>query len=182
MPDIWPPEVRSRMMARIRSRETGPELQLRAALRSAGIRYRAYPRIPGRPDIGISGTRIVVLVHGCFWHGCPRHYQAPATRASFWRDKLQDNRRRDRRANRMLRSAGFVPMTFWECEIEGSLPRVVARIRKALGAQGPLARLRQRPRRAGAERHSLSGRTQRSSLPETRSRRGTTASAQPPYQ
>ena len=63
------PLTRSEMMARVRAKDTGPEMAVRRALWAAGLRYRLHDkRLPGRPDIVLPARRIVVLVHGCFWH------------------------------------------------------------------------------------------------------------------
>ena len=50
--DFLKPETRSRVMSRIRSKDTKPELTLRRALYAAGIRgWRCHPReVPGKPD------------------------------------------------------------------------------------------------------------------------------------
>jgi DNA mismatch endonuclease (patch repair protein) len=48
---------RSEQMARIRSRNTNPEMTLRRAIWSAGLRYRVHAITPaGRPDIVFSSA------------------------------------------------------------------------------------------------------------------------------
>ena len=61
----------------------------------------------GRPDFVFPVERVAVFVDGCFWHGCPRHYTAPAGHAAFWRRKLVANRTRDRLVTRTLTRAGL---------------------------------------------------------------------------
>ena len=59
-------------MSRVRSKDTRPELLLRAALRDAGLarRYRANDaRLPGTPDVAFPRARVAVFVDGDFWHG-----------------------------------------------------------------------------------------------------------------
>src|SRR5690606_32324214 len=72
--DIVSPLRRSQMMSGIRSRNTGPEMKVRRALHRQGYRFRLHRKdLPGTPDIVLPGRRIVVFVHGCFWHlheGC----------------------------------------------------------------------------------------------------------------
>ncbi len=160
MSDIWPPEKRSEVMSRIRGRDSGPERLLRAGLRSVGVAYRTYPRLPGRPDVILPASRVAIFVHGDFWHGCPRHFRAPATRPEFWKEKLRQNRLRDARAIRQLRRMGWKVLVVWECRLEENLPGVVRRIER-WGHRGPLSGWRQlRPRsraKAAAGRRSRPG-------------------------
>ncbi len=118
MADVVPKEVRSRMMAGIRGKDTRPEMAVRRALTAAGIRYRLHRRdLPGAPDLVMSGRRAVVFVHGCFWHrheGC-RHAKLPSSNAGFWRAKLDRNVERDRKAAADLLAAGWRVLTVWEC-------------------------------------------------------------------
>ena len=74
MADIVAPEVRSRMMSGIRSKNTGPELAVRRGLHKLGFRFRIHDkRLEGSPDIVLPKWRAVIFVHGCFWHGHDCH-------------------------------------------------------------------------------------------------------------
>lgn len=118
------------MMARIRGKDTRPEIQLRRALHRRGLRYRLHdPRLPGRPDLVFPKYAAVCLVHGCFWHrheGC-RFATTPATRPAFWRAKFEANIARDARNERALRAAGWRIATVWECSLKKEVPGDVAR-------------------------------------------------------
>ncbi len=94
-----------------------------------GMRYRLGSRLPGRPDFVFSRHRIAVFVDGCFWHGCPLHYQAPKSRAEFWRRKLVANRTRDQRIDAALSVMGWRVLRFWEHEVIEDLHDAAARIR-----------------------------------------------------
>lgn len=119
MADSLTPEARSRNMAKIRGRDTGPEVRVRRAAHALGLRFRLYRRqLPGTPDLVFPGRRIALFVHGCFWHrhsGC-RFATTPKTRADFWQAKFDGNVARDARKEEELRSAGWTPATIWECE------------------------------------------------------------------
>lgn len=119
--DIVDRETRSRMMSGIRGRDTRPESLVRSYLHRAGLRYRLGGcGLPGRPDLVMPGRRVVVFVHGCFWHrheGC-RFASVPSTRAEFWREKFASNVRRDEQAISALVAMGWTPLTIWECEAE----------------------------------------------------------------
>lgn len=110
---------RSRLMARVRNRDTAPELQLRRLLHGAGYRFRLHPAdLPGTPDIVLPRFRTAIFVHGCFWHGhdCPRGGR-PGTNVEFWDTKLDRNRQRDQDVQDTLEREGWAVLTVWECEL-----------------------------------------------------------------
>lgn len=116
-----PPLTRSQVMARVKSKNTTPEIKVRAALWRAGLRYRLHRAdLPGKPDLVFAGRRVVVFVHGCFWHGhdCPRGARTPKDNAEYWRRKIDRNRARDAQAAADLAAAGWRVLTVWECEIK----------------------------------------------------------------
>jgi len=106
-------------MARVRQKDTHPELQVRRVLHGLGYRYRLHDRgLPGSPDIVFRSRKKVVFVHGCFWHrheGC-RRSTTPKTRADFWIGKFAANLARDRRQELELISMGWRSFVVWECE------------------------------------------------------------------
>lgn len=107
-------------MARIRGKDTKPELLIRRGLHARGFRYRLHAKLPGRPDVVLPGRRAAIFVHGCFWHGhdCPL-FRLPATRTNFWREKIAGNQARDRAAIERLHGEGWRTLTIWECSIRG---------------------------------------------------------------
>lgn len=120
MTDIVDKQTRSRMMARIRGKDTKPELVLRRALHARGFRYRLHVKgMRGRPDLVFAKFRAVVFVHGCFWHrhsGC-RFTTTPSTRPQFWQDKFAANVVRDNAMCAGLIEAGWRTATVWECAL-----------------------------------------------------------------
>lgn len=114
------PEVRSRVMAAVRS--TGnktTEVQLRLALvRAAICGWRMHNRdVPGRPDFFFAEKKLAVFVDGCFWHGCRKCGHVPRTRSGFWAAKIRRNRQRDRQIDAALRAAGITPVRVWEHQL-----------------------------------------------------------------
>lgn len=105
-------------MAGIRDKDTKPELTVRRALFAAGFRFRLHRRdLPGAPDIVLPRHRVVLFVHGCYWH---RHQECrfaklPSTRRDFWKAKLEGNAARDRSAVQALLADGWRVLTVWEC-------------------------------------------------------------------
>ncbi len=109
---------RSEMMSRIGPKDTAPEMVLRRGLHAAGFRYRLHRKdLPGTPDITLSRHRVVIMVHGCFWHGhegCG-NFRIPKTNTVFWAAKIASNAERDRARVRQLRELGWRVLTVWEC-------------------------------------------------------------------
>lgn len=130
--DIWSPAKRSAVMARISSKNTSPELFVRAVLRSMGLRYRLNVRtLPGCPDVVLRRHGAIIFVHGCFWHlhTC-RDGTIPKSRVAYWRRKLICNRDRDRKNMRRLTRGGWKVLRLWGCDIEKHPDRVVRKINK----------------------------------------------------
>ncbi len=68
-------------------------------------------------DLVFTRARVAVFVDGCFWHGCPEHFQMPATNRDYWEPKLAANVLRDRETDRLLTKAGWLVVRVWEHEI-----------------------------------------------------------------
>ena len=132
MADVMSPEQRSMCMARIKGRNTGPEILLRQALWAANLRYRLHSKLPGRPDVVFSRYRLAVFVDGCFWHGCKEHGVMPKGNGLFWKKKLGGNVDRDGRVNQELRNLGWRVFRVWEHDVErdtvGVVSKIVARL------------------------------------------------------
>jgi DNA mismatch endonuclease (patch repair protein) len=126
--DVLTPRQRSHCMSRIRGKNTKPEMTLRRALWSAGLRYRLHHGVPGRPDIAFPGSRVAVFCDGCFWHGCPIHSVSPKTNASFWKTKIGKNRARDERVAATLRAEGWKVIRFWEHEIKNNPGKLAGQV------------------------------------------------------
>ena len=120
MPDFLTPPERSQRMARIRSKNTVPEMALRRALHALGFRFLLDDkRLPGRPDIVLPKYRAAVFVHGCFWHrhgGC-KVASTPKSNTGFWTDKFERNVARDTRVAGELGVLGWRVFVVWECEL-----------------------------------------------------------------
>ena len=114
-------ERRSALMSRIRGRDTQPELVVRRTVHQMGYRFRLHRRdLPGTPDLVFPSRRIALFVHGCFWHshrGCPKG-RAPKSNLGYWRPKLQQNKKRDRRKAERLRRLGWRVVILWQCELK----------------------------------------------------------------
>lgn len=125
---------RSAQMARIKSRDTKLEMSVRRALHAAGLRYRLHAKdLAGRPDIVFRSRRIVLFVHGCFWHLHPdpncRLARMPKSKLDFWRPKLEGNRLRDGKNRSTLEAEGWTVIEVWECETNSDyLQQLIAEV------------------------------------------------------
>ena len=109
---------RSRLMAKIRGDSLRPEALVKAAARKMGLTFTANDKtLPGTPDLALRSRRIAIFVDGCFFHGCARCFRLPKTNAAFWRNKIDNNKRRDRRADRALRKLGWAVWRIKEHEL-----------------------------------------------------------------
>ncbi|MFM7059080.1 MAG: very short patch repair endonuclease [Planctomycetota bacterium] len=118
MTDVHSPSQRSRNMARIRSKDTRPEIAVRRLVHRLGYRFRLHQTdLPGRPDLVLKRHGRVIFVHGCFWHchNCRYGAVTPATNSEFWEAKRAANVARDRRNRRRLKDLGWNVLVVWEC-------------------------------------------------------------------
>ena len=125
MVDIVDKQTRSRMMAGIKGKDTQPEMKVRRFLHAKGLRYNLHDRsLPGTPDICLLRYRVVIFVHGCFWHrhkGCDLSY-ITASNKDVWRAKFKQNVDRDRKNIRALIRDGWRVIVLWECGLRRSEP------------------------------------------------------------
>jgi DNA mismatch endonuclease (patch repair protein) len=127
-------DSRSRLMARVRSKNTKPEIEVRSLLHKLGYRFRLHRKeLPGKPDIVFKRRRKAIFVHGCFWHGhgC-RIGKLPKSNLEFWQDKIERNRKRDAEKRSELEKLGWSIDEVWQCEIKDN-QKLTERLQKFLG-------------------------------------------------
>lgn len=110
----------SRRMAATRGSNNRVDRTLRSMLHRRGLRFWVQRRlIPGSTrsvDIVFPRARLAVFVDGCFWHACPIHGTKPKANAEWWREKLGQNKERDRDSNKRLHELGWQVLRIWEHE------------------------------------------------------------------
>ena len=119
--DRLTPQRRSANMSKVRGKDTGPEMTVRRIAHRLGLRYRLHRKdLPGTPDLVFPRYKLVLFVHGCFWHrhGDCRRASTPATRIEFWEAKFSKNLSRDQRQSQLLRDMGWDVRVIWECEVK----------------------------------------------------------------
>jgi DNA mismatch endonuclease (patch repair protein) len=133
MADVFSKKKRSEIMSRVKGKgNVATEGQLVEIFRRSGIAgwRRNFPLF-GRPDFVFPAPKISVFVDGCFWHGCPKHGERPASNRAFWLEKLRRNRARDLRVTKTLRSNGWTVLRIWQHELRHP-GRVRRRVLRAL--------------------------------------------------
>ncbi|WP_231502516.1 very short patch repair endonuclease [Herbaspirillum sp. RV1423] len=133
MVDVFSKAQRSAIMARIKAKNTKPEMVVRRIVHGLGYRYRLHrPDLPGKPDLTFPRFQKVIFVHGCFWHHhlCQRG-RLPSSNISYWAQKIQSNVLRDRRYLCELRMQGWKPLVIWECQLK-ERDKLVRRIKRFL--------------------------------------------------
>nr|WP_234881765.1 very short patch repair endonuclease [Agrobacterium larrymoorei] len=107
-------------MSRVRSKDTKIEIAVRKLAHRLGYRFRTnVAKLPGKPDVVFPRFNTALFVHGCFWHGhsCEKG-RLPKTNASFWAEKIETTKIRDRRNARELEDLGWRVFELWECQLK----------------------------------------------------------------
>lgn len=124
MTDVHDKATRSYNMSRIKGTNTKPELIVRKHLYANGLRYRLHDKtLNGKPDIVLTKYKIVIFVHGCFWHGhenC-KYFEIPKTRTDWWLKKIERNKQLDCDNFQVLKDLGWKVLTFFECELKKNI-------------------------------------------------------------
>jgi DNA mismatch endonuclease, patch repair protein len=129
--DIMSPETRSRVMSRIKGKNTGPERQLAEYLSGHGFSWESHVRsLPGTPDFVFQEAKVAVFVDGDFWHGW-RFPQWKHKLSPSWQEKIGKNRTRDKRNHRKLRRIGWKVIRIWEHQLNRDPEACVRRISEA---------------------------------------------------
>lgn len=138
--DVHSKKQRSFNMSQIKGKNTKPEVLVRKHLFSKGFRYRINDkRYPGKPDIVLPKYKIILFIHGCFWHqhDC-KYFKWPKTNLAFWKNKIEGNIIRDRNNISELEKMGWKIIIIWECEIsskqklESKMNKVIKQFKKRL--------------------------------------------------
>ncbi|MDY7394149.1 very short patch repair endonuclease [Aureibaculum sp. 2210JD6-5] len=112
---------RSKIMSKIRGKNTKSEVAFRKMLWNAGYRYRInYKKLIGKPDIVLNKYKTIIFIDGEYWHGYnwEERKKKVKTNRDFWIPKIERNMQRDREVNETLKQLGYKVFRFWEKEIK----------------------------------------------------------------
>ncbi|MCS6819457.1 MAG: very short patch repair endonuclease [Chitinophagales bacterium] len=138
MADVHTKKVRSYNMSQIKGKDTKPEKLVRRYIFSKGFRYKLHvKKLPGKPDIVLPKLKVVIFIHGCFWHGhsnC-RYFVLPKTRTDWWFKKIERNKQLDNENLLKLRNDGWKVLTIFECKLrrklrEKTLENLIKKLKK----------------------------------------------------
>ncbi|MFL1010857.1 very short patch repair endonuclease [Flavisericum labens] len=119
---------RSKIMSKIRGKNTKPELIFRRALWAHGVRYRVDTKtLPGKPDVSIKKYKLAIFIDGEFWHGYNWNERKKTIKSNrlFWIPKIERNMQRDKEVNQQLADMGFTVFRFWTKEIKQNLNQCI---------------------------------------------------------
>ncbi len=112
--------MRSAVMSRIRSKNTGIERLVFRELRARGVYFsRHVAALPGKPDVVFKKLKVAVFIDGDFWHGW-RFSRWCAKLQPYWKARIMTNRIRDQKNFRRLRRNGWTVIRVWEHEVEAN--------------------------------------------------------------
>ncbi|WP_052043557.1 very short patch repair endonuclease [Oligella urethralis] len=124
---------RSENMARVKNKNTKPELYIRRLLWKEGFRYRLHSKkLPGKPDLYLPKYNTAIFVNGCFWHlhdNC-KYASFPKNNHEFWKKKLLSNKERDKNIYSKLNESDIKVLVIWGCEVQNMLKDEVYRNRR----------------------------------------------------
>src|SRR5712672_2699730 len=122
--------TRSAVMSRIRSKGTRLESRFEKLARQAGLRIHRADTLLGKPDFRISGSRTLIFVNSCFWHGCRWHCRMPASRQEYWVPKIRGNIKRQKSVIRKLKRQGYKVLVIWEHRMSREVHDLIKQLRK----------------------------------------------------
>lgn len=109
-------QERSRRMSLVRSKSTKFEQDFIAILKNST--HKTFTTndasVLGKPDLVFKKHKVCVFLDSNFWHGWQYPRWKHLLKDDFWGEKIERNRKRDRKVTRKLRSESWVVLRFWE--------------------------------------------------------------------
>ena len=132
--DIFTKEERSKLMSGIQTVGTDIEKNLLECVKPFWKKeqYRKnVKKLPGKPDIVFSKSKLVVFADGDWWHG-KVYKQIKDKIPPFWQEKIASNIARDKKHNKQLKKMGYKVLRFWGSFIKKHPGKVIKKIRENL--------------------------------------------------
>ena len=131
MVDNFSKNVRSKIMSRIKSKNTSLELNFRKLLWKNRLRgFRNHYKLPGKPDIVFVSKKIVIFLDGDFWHGYNWKKLKKVPPRKYWQKKIQKNIDRAKKYNRLLKKEDWVVLRFWEHDVKNHSLKCIEKVKR----------------------------------------------------
>jgi len=127
-------EKRSVLMSKIKSRDTKFEKEFVKLLKQS-LRHKFETNvldIKGKPDIVFRKKKLCIFLDSDFWHGWYYPRWKHLLKDDFWRNKIENNRKRDIKTTRYLRRKDYIVLRYWEHQIKKTPNKVILRIKEKL--------------------------------------------------
>ncbi|MCX5726491.1 MAG: very short patch repair endonuclease [Candidatus Saganbacteria bacterium] len=123
---------RSRLMASIRSKNTLFEINFIALIReNITQRFQKHVKsIKGNPDFVFHSARLCVFLDSDFWHGWQYPRWKHLLKSGFWRNKIEANRKRDKKTTNHLKRNGWKVLRIWEHQINSNPLKQIKKIKR----------------------------------------------------
>lgn len=120
---------RSEIMSRIHSKNTSIEKAIFSGLRKQKIYFQKhYDKVPGKPDIALPRKKIAIFIDGDFWHGYKFKKTKKRLPKIYWRDKIENNIKRDKRNRMILKRLGWKVLRIWGHEAKIDTEKAINKI------------------------------------------------------
>jgi len=126
---------RSEIMAKIKSKGTKFETDFINYLKqSTKTRFKTNVKlIKGKPDIVFGKHKVCVFLDSDFWHGWQFPRWRHLLKNDFWIEKIENNRKRDKKISRYLKQEGWTVVRIWEHKIKRSKKKAIFQVIKVVG-------------------------------------------------
>ena len=118
-------------MSAIHSKNTRPERLLEKLLKRNKIKFKKHYQLTGSPDFVIEDRRIAIFVDGDFWHGHNWKLRGMKNQKTeldsynkFWRNKIINNIKRDKKSNLSLKKLGWKVKRIWESDLKNNPKKI----------------------------------------------------------
>lgn len=130
-------EVRSNTMSKIRSSSTKFELEFITKLKTkTKKKFETNVKdIKGKPDIVFYKYNLCVFLDSDFWHGWQYPRWMHLLKNDFWRNKIEANRRRDKKTTAYLKRNGWFVIRIWEHNIKKNAYSEISKILKIIDSK-----------------------------------------------
>jgi DNA (cytosine-5)-methyltransferase 1 len=104
-------------MKKVKSKGSKIEQTMESLLKQLCLKYEKQPKMVAHPDFILRNEKIAIFCDSAFWHGKVSEKQNFKRNKLFWEQKIEANRQRDEKNNRVLSELGWKVLRFWDHNI-----------------------------------------------------------------